>query len=85
MDGWFFCEGYRTEMSLWHCIENQLSVFCLPHFPCHTCRAAVTIRPNTVETDPPSVGTDGGAPRRRPRRTIPPNMTRTVAKALGLM
>ena len=41
----FLCKGYLTEMSSFNCIENQLSDYCLPGFPCHECEAALTIRP----------------------------------------
>lgn len=40
---WFMCTGYRVNISFWNCIENQLSDFCFPEFPCHTCEAALTI------------------------------------------
>lgn len=45
MKGRFYCQGYRVQMTAWRCIENQLSDFCLPGFPCHTCPVALTIRP----------------------------------------
>jgi len=41
----FLCKGYLVEMDAFGCIENQLSDFCLPGFPCHECGAALTIRP----------------------------------------
>jgi len=70
-EDWFFCDGYQTEMKLWHCLENQLSDYCLPGFPCHECPAALTIKP---------------APRRRALRvTYPPefaNMTPAVRRSI---
>ncbi|MFA5381802.1 MAG: hypothetical protein WC356_01460 [Candidatus Micrarchaeia archaeon] len=51
----FLCKGYGVEMSFFHCLENQLSDFCLPDFPCHTCEAPLTINP---------------APRRQPAMKI---------------
>lgn len=47
-EDWFYCEGYRESMTLFRCIENQLSPFCLPGFPCHECQAALTIKPAPV-------------------------------------
>jgi hypothetical protein len=44
------CTGYGVRLSPWQCLWNQLSVFCLPGFPCETCEKAVSIR------------TAGGAP-----------------------
>ena len=43
-DDKFFCTGYLVELTPFNCIENQLSEFCLPGFPCHGCEAALTIR-----------------------------------------
>jgi hypothetical protein len=65
----FFCDGYRVEMTLWNCIENQLSIFCLPAHPCHTCPAALIIRP---------------APKLRASYGSLKGMSRAVAKAMGL-
>jgi hypothetical protein len=39
------CRGYGVTLTPWWCIENQLSDFCLPGFPCHDCEAGVTIIP----------------------------------------
>ncbi len=38
------CQGYGATLTPWWCIENQLSIYCLPDFPCHDCQAAVGIR-----------------------------------------
>lgn len=40
----FECRGYRLTMKPQRCIENQLSDYCLPGFPCHDCEAGVTIQ-----------------------------------------
>lgn len=73
MDDGFFCNGYGVEMSLWNCVENQLSDFCLPCFPCHECPAAITLRI---------------APQKRLKLTIDYDrmgMTPAVARAMGLI
>lgn len=38
------CREYGVRLSPWHCIENQLSLYCLPGWPCETCELAVSIR-----------------------------------------
>lgn len=38
------CAGYKVSLTPWHCLENQLSLYCLPGFPCETCEAAGTIQ-----------------------------------------
>jgi len=35
------CRGYSSTLTPWRCIENQLSDFCLPGWPCHDCGRAV--------------------------------------------
>ena len=48
----FLCKGYRVEMPPLNCIENQVSDFCLPGFPCHDCEAALTIKPAPAPESP---------------------------------
>ena len=68
-----FCKGYNKEMELWDCIKNQLSIFCLPHFPCHSCEGGVSISipipvaKNTV------------------KNKIPKGMSKAVAKSMGII
>ncbi|TSA13564.1 MAG: hypothetical protein D4R73_00630 [Deltaproteobacteria bacterium] len=38
------CTGYGRQMTPWQCLENQLSLYCLPGWPCETCEGAVTIQ-----------------------------------------
>lgn len=44
------CAPYGREMTPWQCLENQLSLYCLPGWPCETCEGAVTIQ---IPPDPP--------------------------------
>ena len=37
------CAGYGVSLTLWQCLENQLSPYCLPGWPCETCEEAVGI------------------------------------------
>ena len=39
------CRPYGVTMTPWRCVENQLSEYCLPGWPCHECDQAVTIIP----------------------------------------
>jgi hypothetical protein len=37
------CRGYGVSLSPWNCIENQVSLYCLPGWPCETCETAVCL------------------------------------------
>jgi hypothetical protein len=58
------CSGYRLTLTPWWCIENQLSDYCLPGFPCETCEAGVTIR--TTGWKPVPLKKPKPQPKRRP-------------------
>ena len=73
--GWLDCPGYEVlGMSLWRCLVNQLSDYCLPSWPCHSCQFGVGIE---IAPVPP--------PSSKKRQWPPPGMSRAVAIALGLM
>ena len=87
------CDGYGLSLTPWRCIENQLSDFCLPGFPCHECEAGVSIIPPS-----PPLKKGGEQERRRdagPTKTRNPKpktqnqllkgMSRAVARDLGLI
>lgn len=42
--GKFYCQAYGVTLSPWRCIENQLSLYCLPGWPCETCESAIVLR-----------------------------------------
>lgn len=44
------CAGYGVRLTPWQCLENQLSLYCLPGWPCETCEGAVTIQ---IPPNPP--------------------------------
>jgi hypothetical protein len=50
------CRGYGVVLTPWRCIENQLSLFCLPGWPCECCEKAVTIQ---IPARPPSLKGEG--------------------------
>ena len=85
------CRGYGVTLTPWWCIENQLSDYCLPGFPCHTCEAGVTIIPPAIRT----AGGDAcatGEPCATNQKTITKSqkrllkgMSRAVARDLGLI
>lgn len=66
------CDGYQLTMTPWRCIENQLSDFCLPGFPCHVCQAGVGLGLRMA---------GGDARPTWDKKT----MTRAVARDLGLI
>jgi len=63
-----FCDGYRTELKPQDCIDNQLSIFCLPDFPCYSCNQAVVL---------------AIAEKKKEKVSIPKGMTKAVAKSMG--
>jgi len=92
------CSGYGLTLTPWWCIENQLSDYCLPGFPCHECEAGVTIIPPS-----PPLEKGGEKDRRRDarptgdarpahgkrktenRKQLLRTMSRAVARDLGLI
>jgi len=73
------CQGYGATLTPWSCIENQLSLYCLPGWPCHECEGVgITVAlPKTV------AGRRDACPTKP--KTIPKDMTRAVAASMGLI
>jgi len=87
------CRGYGVTLTPWWCIENQLSDFCLPGFPCHTCEAGVTIIPAAPQKDHRLQVKDhrlqtcatNRKPKMENRKRVLKGMSRAVARDLGLI
>jgi len=81
------CKGYRTRLTPWECIENQLSIFCLPGWPCHTCPEArgLGLPPDLTKKEAacqPERQTSTG---KQVVNYDPKTMSRAVARAMGLI
>jgi hypothetical protein len=70
LEGNMFCEGYKVELTPKQCEQNQKSIFCLPSFPCHDC-------PSSISKSEPIL--------KSTKKKVPPGMTKSVAKSLGLI
>jgi hypothetical protein len=78
------CRGYGVLLTPWNCLENQLSLFCLPGFPCHDCEVGVGLGPAGVELRRHRLKTC--ATDRKPKtQDILKGMSRAVARDLGLL
>lgn len=87
------CAGYRMRMSPWRCLQNQLSDYCLPGWPCWTCDTMVTLalsgegarirRGADLTVVEPKPG--GKTGRKQERKRWPPGMSKAVALAEGLV
>ena len=77
------CHGYGITLTPWGCIENQLSDFCLPGFPCHDCETGVTIR--TAGRMPVPLEKANRKLKTENRKQVLKGMSRAVARDLGLI
>jgi hypothetical protein len=79
----FYCKGFGCEMQPFHCIENQISIFCLEGIhPCWECEnpCTITVPLKVVHNE---VEKTIEKEKVEERRKIPKGMTKSVAKSMG--
>ena len=79
------CDGYKLTLTPWRCIENQLSDYCLPGFPCHECEAGVSIIPPSPLKTGGDARSANGKRKTANRKQVLKTMSRAVARDLGLI